>query len=129
MHSSHDVVVSMQFYLTLVHVIFIADGTSMVASKSKRVSPSLLSLDDDVEDSASSNKDYTFLDVNKEAEYFSEMMLQLRNLTEQDVRDSDCTLKHVGESASFRDICLVFEHKIFDHLLYEVVNEVFELHC
>ncbi|KAL9303815.1 hypothetical protein ACSQ67_021078 [Phaseolus vulgaris] len=106
------------------------DGTSLVASKSKWESPSLLlSLDDDVEDSASTNKDYTFIDVNKEAEYFSEMMLQLRNLTEQDVRDSDCTLKHIRESECFRDICLVFEHKIFDHLLYEVVNEVFELHC
>lgn len=89
----------------------------------------MLSLDCDVEDSASTNKDYTFIDVNKEAEYLSEMMLQLRTLTEHDVRESDCTLKRMRESESFRDICLVFEHKIFDHLLYEVVNEFSELRC
>ncbi|BAT97400.1 hypothetical protein LR48_Vigan11g113600 [Vigna angularis] len=105
------------------------DGSSTTASKSKRVSPSMLSLDGDVEDSASTNKDHTFIDVNKEAEYLSEMMLQIRTLTEHDVRESDCTLKRMRESESFRDICLVFEHKIFDHLLYEVVNEFSELRC
>ncbi|KAK7390371.1 hypothetical protein VNO78_25676 [Psophocarpus tetragonolobus] len=105
------------------------DGQSSIASKSKWESPSLLSLDHDIEDSASTNKDHTFIDVNKEAEYYSELMLKLRTITEQDIRESDCTSKNIHESESFRDICFMFEHKIFDHLLYEVVNEVLEFYC
>lgn len=83
---------------------------------------------EEVEDSASTNEGYTFIDVNKEAEYYSELMLKLRTLTEQDIRESDCTSKRVRETENFGDICLMFEHKIFDHLLYEVVNEVLELY-
>lgn len=110
-------------------MIFIADGTSTVASKSKWESPSLLSLSDEVEDSTSTNKGYAFNDVDKETEYYLELMLKLRTLTEQDIRESICTTKCIRESGSFENICLMFEHKIFDHLLYEVVNEVIELHC
>ncbi|TKY63508.1 hypothetical protein E2542_SST13381 [Spatholobus suberectus] len=105
------------------------DGTGTVASKSKWESPSLLSLDDDVEDTASTNKGYTFIDVHKEAEYYLELMLKLRTLTEQDITESDCTSKRIRESESYGEICLMFEHKIFDLLLYEVINEVLELYC
>ncbi|CAJ1948482.1 unnamed protein product [Sphenostylis stenocarpa] len=101
-------------------------GTNFLGSNSKRESPSLLSMD---ADSASTDKDYTFIDVNKEAEYFSELLLQIRTLAEDDVRESDCTSKHIRESESFRDICFVFELKILDHLLYEVVDEISELYC
>ncbi|RDX63667.1 hypothetical protein CR513_57871, partial [Mucuna pruriens] len=97
------------------------DGTSTMTSKSK------WSLGDGVEESASSNKGYAFIDVNKEAEYYLELMLKLRTLTEQDITESDCTSKRIRESENFGDICLMFEHKIFDLLLYEVVNEVLEL--
>ncbi|XP_020233441.1 uncharacterized protein LOC109813630 [Cajanus cajan] len=106
------------------------DGTSTLASKLKWESPSLLSLNDGVEDSASTtNKGYSFIDVNKDAEYYFELMLKLRTLTEQDITELNCTSKHIRESESFEDICLMFEHKIFDLLLYEVVNEVLELYC
>ncbi|KAL2337740.1 hypothetical protein Fmac_012186 [Flemingia macrophylla] len=104
-------------------------GTSSVAPKLKWESPSLLSVNNGVEDSASTNKGYAFIDVNKEAEYYFELMLKLRTLTEQDIAELDCTSKHIRESESFGDICLVFEHKIFDLLLYEVVNDVLELYC
>lgn len=131
MHSSPALVASLILILpTLTCDFFIADGPSSVASKSKKWgSPSLLSLGEEVEDSASTNEGYTFIDVNKEAEYYSELMLKLRTLTEQDIRESDCTSKRVRDIESFGDICLMFEHKIFDHLLYEVVNEVIELYC
>ncbi|KAG5042357.1 hypothetical protein JHK87_006272 [Glycine soja] len=127
-HSPVSVVESNDYYPFLYGTDFL-DGPSSVASKSKKWgSPSLLSLGEEVEDSASTNEGYTFIDVNKEAEYYSELMLKLRTLTEQDIRESDCTSKRVRETENFGDICLMFEHKIFDHLLYEVVNEVLELY-
>lgn len=85
-----------------------------------------LSLDDGVDEKASNNKGYAYTDVNREAEYYSELMRKLRTLTEKDMRESDCTSKRVCETdhQGFEEICSVFEHKIFDLLLNEVVNEL-----
>ncbi|XP_027337914.1 uncharacterized protein LOC113851596 [Abrus precatorius] len=105
------------------------DGTSPIASKSKWESSSLLSLSDGVEERASTNNGYACTDANKEAEYYSELMLKLSTLTKQDIGELDCTLKRICGSESFEEICLVFEHKIFDLLLYEVVNEVLQVYC
>ena len=86
----------------------IADGSSSLTSKWE--SPSLLSLGDDVEDNASTNEGYTFIDVNKEAEYYSELMLKLRTLTEQDIRESDCTSKRVRETENFVELQILPQH-------------------
>ncbi|CAJ2655984.1 unnamed protein product [Trifolium pratense] len=100
-------------------------STSILASKSKRKSKSLLevSLDEDVNEKANNNKSYyAHTDINREAEYYSDLMLKLRILTEESIKETDCTSK--GES--LEEIVLVFEQTVFDHLLLELLNEVVE---
>ena len=113
----------------MIHVI--ADGTSPLTSKTKWKSSSLPSLSDGVEDSASNTKGCACAntDINTEAEYYSELMSKLHTLTEKDIRELDCTTKRMYEYEDFEEICLVFEHKILDLLLHELVNEVVELSC
>ncbi|KAI5392023.1 uncharacterized protein LOC127106809 [Lathyrus oleraceus] len=98
-------------------------GTNTLASKSKRKSKSLLevSLDEDVEEKANSNKGYaSHTDINREAELYSDLMLKIRSLTEESIKESDCTYK----DESFQEICLVFEETILHSLLFEVLNEL-----
>lgn len=130
MHSSHPV---SQFQLilsfTLIkYMLIAADGTSTIASSKPKWKSSLLLplfLEDGVEERKNNDKCLAYTDSNSEAEYFSELMMKVCTLVEKDIRESDCTLK----TENFEAICLEFEHKIFDHLLYEVVNEIVELSC
>ncbi|XP_057459188.1 uncharacterized protein LOC130749841 [Lotus japonicus] len=104
------------------------DGTSTIASSKPKWKSSLLLplfLEDGVEERKNNDKCLAYTDSNSEAEYFSELMMKVCTLVEKDIRESDCTLK----TENFEAICLEFEHKIFDHLLYEVVNEIVELSC
>lgn len=97
--------------------------TSTLPLKSKRKSKSLLpvSLEEDVEEKVNNNKGYApHTDINREAEYYSDLMLKLRSLTEESIRESDCTSK----TQSLEEICMVFEQTIFDHLVFEFLNEV-----
>jgi hypothetical protein len=73
-------------------------GTNILATKSKRKSKSLLpvtvslDLDEDVNDKANNNKGYyAHTDINREAEYYSDLMLKLRILTEETIKETDCT--------------------------------------
>ena len=111
-------------------LINLADGTSTIASNPKWKC-SLLPVFSvgEVEDRKKNDKCLANTDANREAEYFSELMMKVGTLTDKDIRESDCTLKHIRDTENFEAICLEFEHKIFDHLLYEVVNEVVELSC
>jgi hypothetical protein len=104
-------------------------GTNILASKSKRKSKSLLpvtvslDLDEDVNDKANNNKGYyAHTDINREAEYYSDLMLKLRILTEETIKETDCTSK----TQSLEEIVLVFEQLVFDNLLLELLNEVVE---
>ena len=83
---------------------------------------------DNVGDRASKNKGYSYPDINKKEEYLSELMVKLRNLTQNEMRESDFTPKRMCESGSYEEICMEYEHKIFDILLNEVVNELEEGH-
>lgn len=100
---------------------------SPLVAKSNWKSSSLLSLGDGVEDRTSNNEDSAYTDLNREAGYYSELILKLRTLTEKDIRESDITSKGIYENEGFEDICLMFEHKILDLLLHELVNEVVQL--
>jgi hypothetical protein len=104
-------------------------GTNILASKSKRKSKSLLpvtvslDLDEDVNDKANNNKGYyAHTDINREAEYYSDLMLKLRILTEETINETDYTSK----TQSLEEIVLVFEQLVFDNLLLELLNEVVE---
>jgi hypothetical protein len=105
-------------------------GTNILASKSKRKSKSLLPVtvsldldDEDVNDKANNNKGYyAHTDINREAEYYSDLMLKLRILTEETIKETDCTSK----TQSLEEIVLVFEQLVFDNLLLELLNEVVE---
>ncbi|TKY65818.1 hypothetical protein E2542_SST08680 [Spatholobus suberectus] len=96
------------------------DYTSPLMSKTKWESSELLFLGDNVGDRASKEKGYSYPDINRKEEYLSELMVKLRNLTENDIRESDCTGKRMCESESYKEICLEYEHKIFDILLDEM---------
>jgi hypothetical protein len=102
-------------------------GTNILASKSKRKSKSLLpvtvslDLDEDVNDKANNNKGYyAHTDINREAEYYSDLMLKLRILTEETINETDYTSK----TQSLEEIVLVFEQLVFDNLLLELLNEL-----
>ncbi|KAK7287451.1 hypothetical protein RIF29_00729 [Crotalaria pallida] len=97
--------------------------TSPLASK-KWKSSSLLSIGNDVEDKASHHRSCACGHLNREAEYYSELLMKLHTLTEKDIRESDITPKRMYENEGFQEICLFFEHKILDLLLHEFVNEV-----
>ncbi|GAU13981.1 hypothetical protein TSUD_263080 [Trifolium subterraneum] len=95
-------------------------GTNTLASKSKRKSKSLLtvSLDEDVNDKANNNKGYyAHTDINREAEYYSDLMLKLRILTEETIKKTDCTSK--GESLEeivLENLTCVF-HRFLDGVI------------
>ncbi|WJX49032.1 hypothetical protein P8452_35520 [Trifolium repens] len=104
-------------------------GTNTLASKSKRKSKSLLpvtvslDLDEDVNDKANNNKGYyAHTDINREADYYSDLMLKLRILTEETINETDYTSK----TQSLEEIVLVFEQLVFDNLLLELLNELVE---
>ncbi|KAE9611054.1 hypothetical protein Lal_00015972 [Lupinus albus] len=77
--------------------------------------------DDVVEDKTNNIKGCAYTDLNKEAEYYSELLMKLHTLTQKDIRESNITPK---KNEAFEEICLLFEHKILDLLLHEFVNEV-----
>lgn len=85
-----------------------------------------VTLNESDEEKAGNNKGYADTDVNREAEYYSELMHKIRTLTEENIRETDCTSKGMCGTESVEEICMVFAHKIFDLLLFEVVNEVLE---
>nr|KYP34793.1 hypothetical protein KK1_044198 [Cajanus cajan] len=89
-------------------------------------SEQLLLGDKNVGDRASKDKGFSYLDITRNTEYLSELTVNLRNLVENDIRESDFTGKRMCESESYRETCLEYEHKIFDILLHEVVNELLE---
>ncbi|OIW19105.1 hypothetical protein TanjilG_08905 [Lupinus angustifolius] len=65
-------------------------NTSPLTSTSKWKSSSLLSLGNgDIEGKASNNESCAYTDLNREAEYYSELLLKLRTLTEKDIRESN----------------------------------------
>ncbi|KAG4925266.1 hypothetical protein JHK82_051101 [Glycine max] len=103
------------------------DYTNPVMPKIKWESSEQLFTSDNVGDRASKNKGYSYPDINKKEEYLSELMVKLRNLTQNEMRESDFTPKRMCESGSYEEICMEYEHKIFDILLNEVVNELVEL--
>ena len=131
MCSSNLIAVSTYFalYLNEIYIFIVVDYTSPLMSKSKGESSEIPFLGESVEDRASENKGYLYPDINREKEYLSELQPKLRTLTEIDMRDSDFTQKRMCEAESFEEVCLVYEHKIFDLLLHEVVNELVELSC
>ncbi|KAK7339893.1 hypothetical protein VNO77_20579 [Canavalia gladiata] len=98
------------------------DYSSPLMSKPK--SSELLFLDDNVEGRTSKDKGYAYPDIKREKGYFSELIVKLCKLTENDVRESFCTQMRACETETFEEICLACEHKIFDILLNEVVNEL-----
>lgn len=102
----------------------IVDYTNPLISKTKWESS--LFLGDNVEDRANKDKGYSYPDINMKKEYLSELMVKLRNSTENDIRESDFTPKCMCQSDSYKEICLEYEHKIFDILLHELVNELVE---
>lgn len=78
-------------------------------------------MEEDVEDKANNNKGYASnTDINREAEFYSDLMLKIRSLADESIKESDSTYK----DESFEEICLVFEETILDSLLFEVLNEV-----
>lgn len=85
-----------------------------------------MTFDESVKEKAGNSKGYADTDVNREAEYYSELMHKIRTLTEENIRETDCTSKAMCGTESLDEICMVFAHKIFDLLLFEVVNEVVE---
>ncbi|KAL1331024.1 hypothetical protein HN51_048278 [Arachis hypogaea] len=105
------------------------DATQPLPSNSKWKSSPLRSSSDGIEATRSNEKDgaYANIDINGEVEYYSELFLKLCTMIEKDIRELDCTTKHVHED--FEQICLVFEHKILDLLLHELVNDIVELSC
>ncbi|RDX59005.1 hypothetical protein CR513_61931, partial [Mucuna pruriens] len=103
------------------------DYTSPLMPKTKWESSEQVLLGDNVRDRASKDKGYSYPDINRKKEYLSESMVKLHYLTERDIRESDYTRKRVCESESYKEICLKCEHKIFDILLHEVVDELVEL--
>ncbi|CAL0324709.1 unnamed protein product [Lupinus luteus] len=111
-------------YPFLYETDFIDDshGTSPLASRSKLKSSSIVSLgDDDVEEKTNNIKGCAYTDLNREAEYYSEVLIKIHSLTEKDIREANITpKKHEG----FEEICLLFEDKILDLLLHEFVDEI-----
>ncbi|MED6121499.1 hypothetical protein PIB30_030806 [Stylosanthes scabra] len=106
------------------------DATLPLASNPKWKSSPLRSSKDGIEDTRTNKNGgaYANIDINgEEVEYYSELFLKLCTMIEKDIKELDCTTKHVHED--FEDICLVFEHKILDLLLHELVNDVVELSC
>ncbi|KOM37510.1 hypothetical protein LR48_Vigan03g089200 [Vigna angularis] len=86
-----------------------------------------LLLDDDVGDRASKDKECSYPDINQKKECLSELREKLCKFTENDFRESDFTRKRVCEGENYDEICLEYEHKIFDILLHQLVNELVEL--
>lgn len=86
-------------------------------------------LGDSVEDRANKNKGHAYPHTNRGKEHLSELMLKLRTLTENDIRELDCTQKRklCETDESFEELCLAYEHEIFAILLHEVINELVEL--
>ncbi|KAK7294705.1 hypothetical protein RJT34_17598 [Clitoria ternatea] len=105
------------------------DFTCLSMSKTKlESSEQQFLVDCSVEDRASkNNKGYSCADINREKEYISEVMLKLRKLTENDLRESDRKLKGMCDTETLEEICLAYEHTIFDILLHELVSELVEL--
>ncbi|XP_019462634.1 PREDICTED: uncharacterized protein LOC109361589 isoform X2 [Lupinus angustifolius] len=77
--------------------------------------------DDGVEEKTNNIKGCAYTDLNREAEYYSEVFMKLHTLTEKDIRESNITPKN---NEGFEEICLLFEDKILDLLLHEFVDEV-----
>ncbi|KAI4353367.1 hypothetical protein L6164_002325 [Bauhinia variegata] len=77
-----------------------------------------------IDESGSKNKAYykSF----EEAEYYTELMLKLCRLTEEDIRKSDLKTMTMFDSGTLREICVDFEHKILDLLLHETIHELVE---
>ncbi|KAJ1416223.1 hypothetical protein SESBI_17396 [Sesbania bispinosa] len=75
-------------------MVIVVDGTSTLASKSKWKSSMPVSLDYGIKEGGSNNKGYAYTDINRGAEYYSDIMLKLRTFAEEDIiRESDCTTK------------------------------------
>ncbi|QHO38975.1 hypothetical protein HN51_005241 [Arachis hypogaea] len=72
-------------------------------------------LADEIEDRAMKNKGY-----------FSELEMKICNLIENDMKELHFTQKGICETKRFEEICLVYEHHIFNSLLHEIVNELVE---
>ncbi|MED6221449.1 hypothetical protein PIB30_054824, partial [Stylosanthes scabra] len=90
------------------------DATLPLASNTKWKPSPLRSSSDGIEGTRSNKNGgaYANIDINGEVEYYSELFLKLCTMIEKDIRELDCTTKHVHED--FEEICFVFEHKILD---------------
>lgn len=103
----------------------VAGETTSLASERKSSGQRYSS--EDVEVRGSNNKGSAHTEVNRETEYFTELLMKLRELAENDVKDSDFRVKNMFECESFEEVSSVFEQKIFDMLLREVVDELVEV--
>lgn len=104
----------------------IVDYRNHLKTKTKWEFSELL-LDDDVGDRRSKDKECSYPDINQKKECLSELRKKLCKFTEEDFRETDFTRKGVCEGENYEEICLEYEHKIFDILLHQVVNELVEL--
>ncbi|KAI4328697.1 hypothetical protein L6164_021032 [Bauhinia variegata] len=116
--------------LSPVSVLYLNDSNfsdythrSPLGSKSKWKSSTEVTFSVGNEESASKNKDYK---SSEEAEYYTELLLKLCRLTEEDIRKSDYKTVNMYDSQTSEEICLLFEHKILDQLLQEAIHELVE---
>ncbi|CAL0306229.1 unnamed protein product [Lupinus luteus] len=105
-------------------------NTSPLTLKSKCKSSSLLSFGNVVvEDKTSNNEGCAYNDLNREVEYYSELLLKLRILTEKDIRESNNNPTCMYGNEGYEEICLLFEQNFLDLLLDEFVDDVVGLSC